>query len=272
MIKLSEYLGFIFIEITNARLMADQESARIAEIYSLNPLLQKFSVPRFRIPEMELNIPVVIAGAKFSLSIEFQEGVDQFNRNILNEINIAIKKIQIKKSNLSFDVSLIKDGLFKSITVAPIRVSSDAARKTGKQSARPMDNPVDSDILEFYNTLNSNPNAGRTEEIVTIQYAKIFTKRFEEKGLLKDYKEQYPKNELFLDSVKIVQAYIESRTIVVKNKLENLLVSPETNVIRAEASDLSIFNIKAKINEEGIFVKAIRDEADHVIKADVDFE
>jgi len=81
-----------------------------------------------------------------------------------------------------------------------------------------------------------------------------------------------PKNELFLESIKIIQAYVESRTIVVKNKLENLLVSPETNIINAEASDLSIFNIKAKINEEGIFVKTVRDESDHVIKADVDFE
>jgi hypothetical protein len=50
-------------------------------------------------------------------------------------------------------------------------------------------------------------------------------------------------------------------------------VNPETNVIREEASDLSVFNIKAKITEEGIFVKTVRDKTSNkVISAEVDFD
>jgi hypothetical protein len=48
-------------EITRARLQADLESVRVAEIYAANPLLEKLDVPRFRLPEVKLEIPVVIA-------------------------------------------------------------------------------------------------------------------------------------------------------------------------------------------------------------------
>ena len=57
---LGDYLGHLLSEITLARLHADLEAVRIAELYAEHPLLRGMPVPRFRLPEIEVNVPVVI--------------------------------------------------------------------------------------------------------------------------------------------------------------------------------------------------------------------
>lgn len=264
MITLSEYLGFIFVEITNARVMADKESARIAEMYSKNPLMEKFSVPRFKIPEMELSIPVVVSGAKFTNTLEFIDTIVEFDKVIMDEISTSINKLQIKRSNLNSDFQIISNpDLFK-----PFKVK----KPISPHGSVGVQDTSDKDIIEFYEDMRDPGNLSHPNEIATLNYARVFNRIFEEKKLLGVYKDTYPKNELFQESVASILAYINSRTIVSKTKIENLLVSPETNIIQEEASDLSVFNIKAKITEEGIFVKTVRDKDNKVIKADVDFE
>jgi len=41
-------------------MMADFESARIAQDYAQDELLKTFSVPRFRLPDVELTVPVAV--------------------------------------------------------------------------------------------------------------------------------------------------------------------------------------------------------------------
>jgi hypothetical protein len=57
---LAEYLGLLLTEITKARVQADIEAARIAELYATHPLLQHMPVPRFRLPNVSLDLPVAI--------------------------------------------------------------------------------------------------------------------------------------------------------------------------------------------------------------------
>ena len=57
---LGDYLGHVLSEITIARMHADIEAVRIAELYAAHPLLRTMPVPRFRMPEVEFDIPVVI--------------------------------------------------------------------------------------------------------------------------------------------------------------------------------------------------------------------
>lgn len=58
--KLGDYLGQLVSEITIARLHADLEAVRLAELYASHPLLRHMPVPRFRLPEVQLDLPVVI--------------------------------------------------------------------------------------------------------------------------------------------------------------------------------------------------------------------
>lgn len=62
MAKLEEYLGTLVSNLSQARVLADLESARIAEVYAANNLLKHFSIPRMKIQDVELTIPVAIDG------------------------------------------------------------------------------------------------------------------------------------------------------------------------------------------------------------------
>lgn len=58
--KLTEYLGSIISSITSARVMADIQTVKVAEQYAQHELLKHFSVPRMRLDDVELTIPVAL--------------------------------------------------------------------------------------------------------------------------------------------------------------------------------------------------------------------
>ena len=57
---LGDYLGRLISELCLARAQSDIESLRVAELYASEPLLRSFPVPRFRLPTVTLDVPVVI--------------------------------------------------------------------------------------------------------------------------------------------------------------------------------------------------------------------
>ena len=57
---LGDFLGHIMAEVTIARMHADLEALRIADFYADNPLLRYMPVPRFRLPDFDVDVPVVI--------------------------------------------------------------------------------------------------------------------------------------------------------------------------------------------------------------------
>lgn len=60
--KLGDFLGDLLAEVTMARVHADLEAVRIAELYANHPLLKHMPVPRFRLPAVHLDVPVLIRG------------------------------------------------------------------------------------------------------------------------------------------------------------------------------------------------------------------
>lgn len=59
---LGDYLGHLLSEITIARVQADLEAVRVAELYANHQLLRHMPVPHFRLPTMTLDVPIVIKG------------------------------------------------------------------------------------------------------------------------------------------------------------------------------------------------------------------
>jgi hypothetical protein len=60
MASLGDFVGQLLTEIANARLQADQEAIRIAHLYAGDALLRHLPVPHFRLPELTLDIPVLV--------------------------------------------------------------------------------------------------------------------------------------------------------------------------------------------------------------------
>ncbi len=63
MTNLGDYLGQLMSEVVTARVHADLETVRVAELYASHPLLRHMPIPRVRLPEIEMEVPVVIAGS-----------------------------------------------------------------------------------------------------------------------------------------------------------------------------------------------------------------
>ena len=60
MADLGVLLGALISGVVHARRIADEESAAVAEHYKDNPLLAGMSIPRVRIPEISIDIPMLI--------------------------------------------------------------------------------------------------------------------------------------------------------------------------------------------------------------------
>ena len=56
---LGDFIGHLMAELAIARVQADMESIRIAELYSGHELLRHFPVPRIRLPDVQIDLPFV---------------------------------------------------------------------------------------------------------------------------------------------------------------------------------------------------------------------
>lgn len=84
---LNEYLGGLFSSITDARVMADVQTVQVAEQYAKHDLLKHFSVPRMRISDIELTIPVAIEGLSERSGYQLDPiGNEEFKRVAAREL------------------------------------------------------------------------------------------------------------------------------------------------------------------------------------------
>ena len=60
MADLGEFLGNLVSSISDSRVNSDLHTVRIAKEYAKDELLQHFSVPRMRIENVEMTIPIAI--------------------------------------------------------------------------------------------------------------------------------------------------------------------------------------------------------------------
>ena len=60
--KLGDVIGAMLADVARARMRADVEAMRIADTYSRDPLLKYLSIPRFKMPELVVDLPVLVTG------------------------------------------------------------------------------------------------------------------------------------------------------------------------------------------------------------------
>jgi hypothetical protein len=58
--ELDAIIGAVVTAVTRARRLADEETAAVAEHYRSTPLLAGMSVPRVRLPEVTIDVPVIV--------------------------------------------------------------------------------------------------------------------------------------------------------------------------------------------------------------------
>jgi len=100
--KLNEYLGSIISSVSTARVMADVQTVKVAEDYAKHDLLQHFSVPRMRLDDVEITIPVAV-DQSYSPETKTKEPVDiidngDFNSAVYKEITKSLGLSSLPRS------------------------------------------------------------------------------------------------------------------------------------------------------------------------------
>ena len=110
---LGDYVGQLMSEITIARMQADIEAVRVAELYSSHPLLRHLPVPHFRLPNLEMDVPVVVKQMEelqvgktprgAPLLVEMRKVFDGTLARCLSEEGIRLKPVHRKNLKLALD-------------------------------------------------------------------------------------------------------------------------------------------------------------------------
>ncbi len=255
MITLKDYLSYIYKEITDSRLALDEYVAFKAQEYAKDEIMKNFPVPRFRIPEMELNIPVLIAGAKYHSTIRFVAEKALFEAFVLGTLSQSIQtlKIRIAKPAGTTGGGPIKIPtkieILKLNSIKPIGKSSSGAKAA-----------IDH-VTGLYEKLMENVIPSFPENIVKVYCENIFFDAIKDNNIAPNtIKPEHKVEELADQFEAAVLQKVKEQTIIVHNELQNLLVNPETQLVKLNSNEFSVFQVKAKINEEGVFIHTVKDE------------
>jgi len=99
---LGDLIGHLLAEITIGRAHADIESMRVAELYADHPLLKHLTVPRFRLPDITLDVPFAIVGMEEVPKGEEPRGklgrIPELFKAISNTISLHLQQVNIRLS------------------------------------------------------------------------------------------------------------------------------------------------------------------------------
>jgi hypothetical protein len=95
---LGDYLGQLMSEVALARMQADLETVRLAELYASHPLLRHMPIPHLRLPNVDLEIPVLIQASEAPREGESSRG------------GVPIRELRRKFDEL-LDTQLTKAGI-----------------------------------------------------------------------------------------------------------------------------------------------------------------
>jgi hypothetical protein len=246
-VTLGDYAGYVFLEMLKAREMADAYSREVAVRYAGDAVLQHFAVPRFKVPKMELTIPVLISGARFRQTVRFVFPREDFLTAMDQRAAAARSRLERGRGELP---------------------------RLGERGTRVLDGSAKVRRLaeEFHDRLRDNPDPLRPEPIVTVMWGQIFRTVLSEARLVTFYSENDPRHDLLRETTAEVLELVRVRTVVERTELESLLVNPVTHVVEQGSTDSSVFTVAAELLEEGFYLRTIRDEQTGETTEIVEFE
>jgi hypothetical protein len=259
-ITLSDYTGYIFRELIKARQMSDEYARQVALSYAQDPVLQHFTAPRFKIPKMELTIPVLIAGARYTSTLKFTMPA----RTFVDFIGGKLASIEYTLRAAGGRI-LVKPDLIKLEFLNRKSTSAPASRGDNPQSSGEA-------IKLLFEALLTSNDLGHPEGMVSYAWGTILQLWLNERKLVELYQKYSPNNELSKQAYTEILAGIKGAVVVDKVGIDNLLVDPETNLIKNGSDATSVFTIKAELIEEGFFVRSVRDDTTGQVSQIVEFE
>lgn len=158
---LGDYLGQLLSEITIARMQADIETVRVAELYAVHPLLRNMPVPRFRLPDIEIDVPIVVKQMEEPAEGELPRGTpgladmrkafDKVLTKKLSEEKVRLKPEQEKKLKSVLDKKVDSLTRPREVAIDVSRIADElasAASATLTESGGPVDSARQAELEE----------------------------------------------------------------------------------------------------------------------------
>lgn len=131
MVKLRDYLGSLISSINQARVLADVSSAKIALEYAEDEILKNFPIPRFRVQDIELTIPVALENLEEGIVRDYQP----INRPTFNTKVYTLFKNLAKVKSFDRDLSQ-----FAISQISSLVAELEKDLQTGKDKVGSFDN------------------------------------------------------------------------------------------------------------------------------------
>ena len=160
--NLGDYLGQLLSEISIARMQADLETVRLAELYATHPLLRTMPVPHVRLPDVELDLPVLIrefeeprAGESARGGISPADMKKQFEKVLgmhLSKANIQLSAKHKKELTSALDERITRLGSPMETSVDVHRVADDLTSTAVHllEALKPEEKPGDPAFLRSF--------------------------------------------------------------------------------------------------------------------------
>lgn len=259
-ITLADYTGYIYLEMIRARELADRHSRALAEVYAQDRVLQHFSVPRFKVPKLELTIPVLVTGARFSQVLSFRMPGERFAAYVNGRMADVVSALRGRTE------PVVRPRVVPTVAASGRRRSTAARQRVARAPS------VTNVVARFHEALRANPDPSQPGAIVRESWAAIFELTLTQERLLDDYKRLHPRDEPFRQSLEDVLRMVTTNTVVDGTAIQSLLINPETNVVKNGSSETSVFTIHADMVEEGFFIRRVRDEETNEVRVVVEFD
>lgn len=143
MSDLGTLLGALISGVVHARRIADEESAAVAEYYKDNPLLSGMSIPRVRVPEITIDIPMLIDAEdegepdQVADSVAIKDTISRDLQASLKREGLTISEDDLKKFDQTLEYQLSKVSTptsYRSPREAVIRTAEDVFSETLKDT------------------------------------------------------------------------------------------------------------------------------------------
>ncbi len=247
-VTLGDYAGYLFVEMVRARELADEYSRTVAHRYRDHPELTYFSVPRFKVPRIDLTAPVLVSGARFSTVVRFRMPLEEFLSFISGRVASALRSIE---------VGMVRPG---TVVVLPPVFQPQGPKELPKARETVMSPKQQSLAEDFHQQLVANTDPAHPESLVLQQWPQLLRLAIEEAALTALYQKHYPNDELVTSTTKSVLETVQVNTVIDRTSIDSLLVNPETQTVKDGSSDASVFVIKAELVEEGFYIRSMTDE------------
>jgi hypothetical protein len=232
-VALSDYLAFVFGEISRARDMSDRYTKEIALAYAKDDVLRHFAVPRFKLAKLELTMPVLVSRLEVSSLVRLQVSGDAFR---------------------GFMVTKISD------LILQVRPGSKGVRTDGLE---PLIDP-------FFAELAAEP--AKVVAITQARWPAIAATALTRNEVSAEEQRWKPVPELVARAQAEIVASVQEKTTVSNAAIQKLLVTPETNAVKEGGGDTAVFTLHGELSEEGVLVRTVRDERSGVVSSVVELE